>query len=130
MNYRKAAGSQHAPFQRPAVSDEKYPKNEVSTEPGRSNPERKRTTYRFSPALEPSSTHMDVTEATVRNIWTEAVFERGERYRDEGRIAEIHRVDTTVTAVVVAAVSTMFVLASPLTGLPVVRRLRTTSRGV
>jgi len=43
---------------------------------------------------------MDVTEDTVRNICTEAVFERGERYRDEGRIREIHRVDTTVTAVV------------------------------
>jgi uncharacterized Zn finger protein len=43
---------------------------------------------------------MDVTEDAVRDICTDAVFERGERYRDEGRIREIHRVDTTVTAVV------------------------------
>ena len=43
---------------------------------------------------------MDVTEDTVRDICTDAVFERGERYRDEGHIHEIHRVDTTVTAVV------------------------------
>ncbi|MDQ2055993.1 SWIM zinc finger family protein [Halobellus sp. H-GB7] len=43
---------------------------------------------------------MDVTEDTVRDVCTDAVFERGERYRDEGRIHEIHRVDSTVTAVV------------------------------
>jgi uncharacterized Zn finger protein len=43
---------------------------------------------------------MDVPEDTVRDICTDAVFERGERYRDENRIHEIHRVDTTVTAVV------------------------------
>jgi uncharacterized Zn finger protein len=43
---------------------------------------------------------MDVTEDAVRDICTDAVFERGERYRDEGRIHEMHRVDTTVTAVV------------------------------
>ena len=44
--------------------------------------------------------HMDVTEDTVREVCTEAVFEHGERYRDEDRIREVHRVDTTVTAVV------------------------------
>ncbi|MUW13454.1 SWIM zinc finger domain-containing protein [Halorubrum sp. CBA1125] len=43
---------------------------------------------------------MDITEDAVRDICTDAVFERGERYRGEGRIREIHRVDTTVTAVV------------------------------
>lgn len=43
---------------------------------------------------------MDVTEDTVRGICTDAVFERGERYLADGRIREIHRVDTTVTAVV------------------------------
>ncbi|WP_049901950.1 SWIM zinc finger family protein [Halorubrum distributum] len=43
---------------------------------------------------------MDVTKDTVRDICTDVVFERGERYRDEGHIYEIHRVDTTVTAVV------------------------------
>jgi len=43
---------------------------------------------------------MDVTKDTVRGVCTDAVFERGERYLAEGRICEIHRVDTTVTAVV------------------------------
>lgn len=43
---------------------------------------------------------MDVTQDAVRDICTDAVFERGERYLVEGRIHEIHRVDTTVTAVV------------------------------
>ncbi len=43
---------------------------------------------------------MDVTEDTVRGVCTDAVFERGERYLAEGRVREIHRVDTTVTAVV------------------------------
>jgi uncharacterized Zn finger protein len=43
---------------------------------------------------------MDVTEDAVRDICTDAVFERGERYLAEGRIREINRVDTTVTAVV------------------------------
>jgi uncharacterized Zn finger protein len=43
---------------------------------------------------------MDVTEDAVRDICTDAVFERGERYLAEGRIYEIHRVDSTVTAVV------------------------------
>jgi uncharacterized Zn finger protein len=43
---------------------------------------------------------MDVTEDAVRDICTDAVFERGKRYRAEGRIREIRRVDTAVTAVV------------------------------
>ncbi|QSG13467.1 SWIM zinc finger containing protein (plasmid) [Halapricum desulfuricans] len=43
---------------------------------------------------------MDVTEDAVRDVCTDAVFERGERYLTEGRIHEMHRVDTTVTAVV------------------------------
>ena len=43
---------------------------------------------------------MDVTEDAVRDICTDAVFERGKRYRAEGHIHEMHRVDTTVTAVV------------------------------
>ncbi|NHX37563.1 MULTISPECIES: SWIM zinc finger family protein [Halolamina] len=43
---------------------------------------------------------MDVTEDAVRDVCTNAVFERGERYLSEGCIHEIHRVDTTVTAVV------------------------------
>ncbi|MGQ4557397.1 SWIM zinc finger family protein [Halobellus sp. GM3] len=43
---------------------------------------------------------MDVTEDAVRDICMEEVFDRGERYLAEGRIREIHRVDTTVTAVV------------------------------
>jgi len=43
---------------------------------------------------------MDVSEDTVRDVCTDAVFERGERYLAEGRIHEIHRVGTTVTAVV------------------------------
>jgi len=43
---------------------------------------------------------MDVSEDKVRNICTDAVFERGEEYLADGRIREIHRVDTTVTAVV------------------------------
>ncbi|WP_017343041.1 SWIM zinc finger domain-containing protein [Halorubrum sp. T3] len=43
---------------------------------------------------------MDVTEEAVREICTDAVFERGETYLAEGRIREIHRVDDTVTAIV------------------------------
>jgi len=45
-------------------------------------------------------TPMDVTEEAVRDICTDAVFKRGENYLDEGRIREIHRIETTVTAVV------------------------------
>ena len=43
---------------------------------------------------------MDVTQEAVRDVCTDAVFERGENYLAEGRIREMHRVDTTVTAVV------------------------------
>ncbi|WP_435185752.1 SWIM zinc finger family protein [Halobellus sp. EA9] len=43
---------------------------------------------------------MDVTEDAVRDICTDTVFERGERYLADGHVREIHRVDTTVTAVV------------------------------
>jgi len=43
---------------------------------------------------------MEVTEDAVRDICTDAVFERGERYLAKGRIHEIQRVDSTVTAVV------------------------------
>ena len=43
---------------------------------------------------------MDVTEDAVRDICTDTVFERGERYLVDGHVREIHRVDTTVTAVV------------------------------
>ena len=43
---------------------------------------------------------MDVTKDAVRDICTDAVFERGKRYLAEDRIHEIRRVDTAVTAVV------------------------------
>jgi len=43
---------------------------------------------------------MHVTEDAVRDICTDAVFERGGRYLADGRIREIHRVNSTVTAVV------------------------------
>ena len=43
---------------------------------------------------------MDVTEDAVREICTDAVFERGESYLAESRVREIHRVDDAVTAVV------------------------------
>jgi uncharacterized Zn finger protein len=43
---------------------------------------------------------MDVPEDTVRDVCTDAVFERAERYLAEGRIHEMYRVDTTITAAV------------------------------
>lgn len=43
---------------------------------------------------------MGITENAVRDICTDAVFERGERYLADGRIHRIHRVNSTVTAVV------------------------------
>jgi len=43
---------------------------------------------------------MDVSEDAVRDICTDAVFERGEKYLADGRIHEIHRVGATVTAAV------------------------------
>jgi len=42
---------------------------------------------------------MHVTEDAVRDICTDAVFERGKNYAED-RLREIHRVDTTVSAVV------------------------------
>ncbi|OYR89646.1 hypothetical protein DJ71_03900 [Halorubrum sp. E3] len=46
---------------------------------------------------------MSVTADAVREVCTDAVFERGEGYLAESRISEIHRVDDTVTAVVVGS---------------------------
>ena len=43
---------------------------------------------------------MELTEGAVREICTDAVFGRGERYLAEDRILDIHRTDTTVAAVV------------------------------
>lgn len=41
---------------------------------------------------------MTIDNATIRNLCTDAVFERGQNYREEGRIQQIGRVDDTVTA--------------------------------
>ena len=46
------------------------------------------------------SGYMDITTNAVRDICTDAVFERGENYLAESRIHDIHRVDTAVTAVI------------------------------
>ena len=46
---------------------------------------------------------MDVTEDGVEDICTDAVFERAETYLAENRIREIHRVGTTVNAVVIGS---------------------------
>jgi len=43
---------------------------------------------------------MDVTEDAIRDFCTDAVFKRGESYLAEERIGGIHRVGTTITAVV------------------------------
>jgi len=43
---------------------------------------------------------MDVEEKTIRNRSTDAVFDRGQNYRDEGRIQRIDRFDDIVTATV------------------------------
>lgn len=43
---------------------------------------------------------MAVEEDTIRELCTEAVFERGENYRAEGRIEQLTRVGDTVTATV------------------------------
>jgi len=43
---------------------------------------------------------MDVDEETVRNRSTDAVFERGQNYREEGRIQQLDRFDDLVTATV------------------------------
>lgn len=43
---------------------------------------------------------MPINENSIRDLCTDAVFERGENYRDEGRIRRLSRVDDTVTATV------------------------------
>ncbi len=43
---------------------------------------------------------MDIDRDTIRDRSTEAVFERGENYRDEGRIQRLDRFDDLVTATV------------------------------
>ncbi|AEN07097.1 SWIM zinc finger domain-containing protein [Halolamina sp.] len=43
---------------------------------------------------------MNVDKKTIRNRSTDAVFERGETYRDEGRIQRLDRFDDLVTAAV------------------------------
>jgi uncharacterized Zn finger protein len=43
---------------------------------------------------------MTVDESTIRDLCTEAVFERGETYRAEGRIHDLSRFGDTVTATV------------------------------
>jgi len=46
---------------------------------------------------------MDITVSTIRDLCTDAVFERGEAYLDEGRISQLSRFDDTVTGVVVGS---------------------------
>ena len=41
---------------------------------------------------------MNINRGTVRNRSTEAVFERGENYRDEGRIQQVDRFEDLITA--------------------------------
>lgn len=43
---------------------------------------------------------MTIDENTIRDLCTDAVFERGENYREEGRIRRLTRVGDTVTATV------------------------------
>lgn len=43
---------------------------------------------------------MNIDETTIRNLCTDAVFERGQKYRNEGHIRRIERFDDVVTAVV------------------------------
>jgi uncharacterized Zn finger protein len=43
---------------------------------------------------------MHIDEPTIRNLCTDAVFERGQKYRNGGRIQRIERFDDVVTAVV------------------------------
>jgi uncharacterized Zn finger protein len=43
---------------------------------------------------------MNVDEATIRELCPDAVFERGQRYREEGRIRRLDRFETVVTATV------------------------------
>ena len=43
---------------------------------------------------------MNIDEKTIRDLCTDPVFERGQKYRDEGRIQRIERFDDIITAVV------------------------------
>jgi uncharacterized Zn finger protein len=43
---------------------------------------------------------MERDESTIRDDCTDAVFERGQNYRDEGRIQQLDRFDDLVTATV------------------------------
>jgi uncharacterized Zn finger protein len=43
---------------------------------------------------------MDIDRETIRDRSTDAVFERGQNYRDEGRIQRLDRFDNLVTAAV------------------------------
>ncbi|WP_049912363.1 SWIM zinc finger family protein [Natrialba hulunbeirensis] len=43
---------------------------------------------------------MNIDESTIRRLCTDAVFERGQRYHNEGRIQRIERFNDIVTAVV------------------------------
>ena len=43
---------------------------------------------------------MTVSEDTVRDLCTDAVYERGETYLTERRIRQLSRFDETITAVV------------------------------
>ena len=43
---------------------------------------------------------MNIDEKAIRNLCTDPVFERGQKYRNEGRIQRIERFDDVVTAVV------------------------------
>jgi uncharacterized Zn finger protein len=43
---------------------------------------------------------MDRDESTIRDDCTDTVFERGQNYRDEGRIRQLDRFDDRVTATV------------------------------
>ncbi len=43
---------------------------------------------------------MTIDEKTIRSLCTDSVLERGQKYRNEGRIQRIERFDDVVTAVV------------------------------
>lgn len=42
---------------------------------------------------------MNLTEDTIRDLCTDAVYERGENYLADGRIQQLSRFDDTITAV-------------------------------
>jgi len=48
---------------------------------------------------------MNVDENTIRDRSTDAVFERGRNYRDEGRIQRLDRFDDLVTEAVKSVIS-------------------------